>query len=212
MILSIIVTVVGLLGAIGLGTVLSHIQLILGLLWGILVTVHIKKQKPVAGKVSDYLAGRILVFILFLFFGVALIFPITKGLPFQYPLQMRYLDRHGYHNECFPEKLPAKVENYHMDFMPSIMQGSGWTNVSFRTDAATIAGYISEMEARGRKAEALDGHGGLALLDVHLPKQIKENLQTSQIYVVSFSDDWNHPQIECMVVNEEQGYVMFLEM
>lgn len=210
--LSFIVTIVGLVGVICLGTFQSYVQLVGGLLWLAITAFRIKKGKPVKGKVSDYLAGRILLFGLFLFFGVTVVSPITNGISFQYPYQMRYVDKFGYHNEFFPEELPDRADNYEMNFMPSIMQGSGWTNVSFQTDKDTIAKYIGKMETQGCRAESLAEHKGLALLEPHLPERIANDLQGSRIYVVRFSDDWNHPHIECMVVNEETGYVMFFEM
>ncbi|MBQ7972203.1 MAG: hypothetical protein IJ291_01940 [Lachnospiraceae bacterium] len=210
--LSFVVTILGLAGVICLGIFQSYVQLVGGLLWLAITAFRIIKGKPVKGKVSDYLAGRILLFGLILFFGVTVVSPVRNGVPFQYPYQMRYVDKFGYHNEFFPEELPDKADNYEMNFMPSIMQGSGWTNVSFQTDADTIAKYIDKMETQGCKAEVLAKHKGLSLLEPHLPEQIANDLQGSCIYVVGFSDDWNHPHIECMVVKEETGYVMFFEM
>lgn len=210
-ILSFIGTLAGLAGVILLGGLQSYVQLILGLLWFAITVFHIKRGKTLKGKVSDYLAGRILVFILFLFCGVAVVSPITKGNVFQYPFQMRYLSFWGYQNNFFPEKLPDKVEDYEMEFMPSIMQGNGWTKVSFHTDSATIEQYIEELAVKGCKAESLAEHNGAALLEHHLPNRIKESIQECQIWVVHESGDWNHYRLSCMVVNEELGYVMFFE-
>ncbi len=211
-ILSFIIMMVGLVGVVFLGGLQSYVQMIAGIVWFVITMVRIKKGRPLKGKVSDYLAGRILVFLLLVFFGAAIVSPIPKGNAFQYPFQMKYLGNHGYQNNFFPERLPDKVENYEMDFMPSIMQGSGWTKVSFKTDAVTIAAYKNELKTRDCEAELLEEHKGLVLLEHHLPKQMKGNLQSCQIYVMRFKDDWNHPHIECVVLNEVLGYVMFFEM
>ena len=66
--LSFIVTIVGLLGVLFLGTFQSYAQLVCGFLWLAITAFRIKKGKLLKGKVSDYLAGRILLFILMLFF------------------------------------------------------------------------------------------------------------------------------------------------
>ena len=210
-ILSLIIAAVGLAGVVLLGNFQGYVQLLGGLLWFGITAVRIRKGMPLKGKVSDYLAGRILVFILFLFFGVAIVSPITKGYAFQYPIQMDYLNSRGYQNVFFPQRLPESVEDYSMDFMPSILQGSGWTNVSFKTDPATLAQYRNAMEERGCKAEMLADHECLELLERHLPDAMKKNQQMCRIYILRFQDDWNHPHLECMVVYEEQGYMMFFE-
>ncbi len=211
-ILSSIVVIIGLVGMVLLGTVQSYVQLFCGLLWLIITLIRIKKAVPLKGKLSDYLAGRILVFILLLGFGVIFVSPIRLGNRFQYPFQMAYINNHGYDNEFFPESLPEKTENYTWDFMPSIMQGSGWTNVSFRTDAATLEQYVGMVEEGGCKVESLENHKALELVRTHLPKDIQGNLQGSLIYIIRFKDDWNHPRLSCMIVNKSTGDVMFFEM
>lgn len=210
-ILSLIVAVVGLAGVVLLGSLQSYMQLVLGLLWFAITGFRNKRGTFLKGKVSDYLAGRILVFILLMFWGVAFVSPIIKGYEFQYPFQMNYLEKFGYKKDFFPEKLPQKVEDYEMEFMPSIMRGNGWTKVSFHTDPATIEQYMEGLAVKGCKEETLAGHNGLTLLEHHLPKQIKESIQECQIWVVHESGDWNHYRLSCVVVNEELGYVMFYE-
>ena len=116
-----------------------------------------------------------------MFYVFPLILPITKGNVFQYPFQMKYLSFWGYQNNFFPEKLPDKVEDYEMEFMPSIMQGNGWTKVSFHTDSATIEQYIEELAVKGCKAESLAEHNGAALLEHHLHNRIKESIQECQM-------------------------------
>lgn len=211
-ILSSIVIIAGAIGMIGLGTVQGVVQFVFGLLWLGITILRIVFKKPVKGEFATFLAGRLLVFAILIGFGFLFVSPIIKGFAFQYPFKMRYVANYGYENEIFPEELPKRMGDYQMNFTPSILQGSGWTNVNFRTDAETIAMYRSELEAAGCEAEALGEHGAYELLRSHLPEDINANLKECEIYTTRFDDDWNHSRLTCMVVNERKGFVMFFEM
>lgn len=71
---------------------------------------------------------------------------INTHFSFRYPFQKAYI---GIFNgddtfDYFPDKLPDGIKGYRMDFFPSIMQGDGYTTMSFEASDDVIEQYTNE--------------------------------------------------------------------
>lgn len=65
---------------------------------------------------------------------------------FRYPFQKAYI---GIFNgddtfDYFPSKLPHGVKDYRLDYLPAIMQGDGYTTMSFEASDDVIEQYMNE--------------------------------------------------------------------
>ncbi len=120
------------------------IKLTISLLWLLfpLFCCILKKHQNSIACIAE-----ILIMSAFLLF-IGLCAPIMNQthFSFRYPFQKAYI---GIFNgddtfDYFPDKLPDGIKGYRMDFFPSIMQGDGYTTMSFEASDDVIEQYTNE--------------------------------------------------------------------
>ena len=81
-----------------------------------------------------------------LFIGLCAPIMYQTRFSFRYPFQKAYI---GVFNgkdtfDYFPSKLPDGIKGYRLDFFPSILQGDGYTTISFEAYNDVIEQYMNE--------------------------------------------------------------------
>ena len=202
-------------------------------LWGLLV----------AGLLAGVRIGRKTFIILTLtlnFIAVSFIsamslftFGFSSRSKWKYNSQRKYVDRmHNGHSDCFPNKLPKDIKGYSIDYLPSIMQGTGHFRVHFRTSAQQLEEYEKTYSAQALYTIPLEKFGGLLRVEVEEiapgAEAKIENDKTidiaydhkfweghdkdATVYVVSAVHNWNHPHSGAVIINKAEGMVEFTHL
>lgn len=156
--------------------------------------------------------------------------PLTAAC---YGLDMDYLQRtyHRGNTDEFPEKLPQDADDCSLTFMPSVLQGSGFLCVSFKTSEKEIDNYLDKFaplailpvftvaEYKGdAQSEVLQNLSDyceateLRDLDLYIPGDLQKNCPNAEIYLIRSNFDWNHPHSFCFCCDKASGTVVFSEI
>lgn len=139
--------------------------------------------------------------------------PMKGVFEWQYPIQKLYAEKKGGFDLSgfFPDRLPACDGGYSSDFMPSIMQGSGWFSVSYnatesindfivyckdnsRADFTLHEfeyGFTEETRAELEKMGYDDGE-----IFLKIPDGVSDE---ARVYLFSCNFDWNHFHAEFVI-------------
>ena len=156
--------------------------------------------------------------------------PIGISSPFkwQYPIQRFYTGL--YHNEKEPDYfgdfLGDVQSDYKFEYLPSIMQGTGYYSVTFTTSPERAAEYAAEFAPKAQYtislAEYIDsdiyyiGERDPAMknvLDVYVSESMKNGCSDkAKIYVLSAVLNFNHPHSSAVIVDTETGKVQLSQL
>ncbi len=152
---------------------------------------------------------------------------------FQYPFQRWYVNEKGGFDVSFmPEKLPDTIYSYSTDFMPSVLQGSGYYSVLVETDEETVAEIKADTEKRAMEilplSDCLDEYtiedcvsdeaGAFQYVYkdseensffVYIPFEALKNTDGFYVYVVYTDYDFNHPDTRAYIINESTNTVIW---
>ena len=116
------------------------------MVFGIIRVVRIRKKRPQGPGVGQFIA----VFIVTAVF-VNIGCPLVSPFAWQFKTDRLYSGRYSPLREEFIKDLPDGVSGYRYEFMPSIMQGNGFTFVGFTAPSGYADELISKFEAEGVK-------------------------------------------------------------
>lgn len=175
--------------------------------------------------------------ILFIIFMVPHAFSGT--LKYRYGFQKKYVNMS--HNlgdtDYFPEKLPDHAENFHTQFSPSIMQGTGHYCVCFTTDSETIemyekrssenaimrfpleeyydieSGSIEDREFSLKYKDEIaalnDSEYTSGTLTLFIDEYAKSHAEGAEVFIIDAVFDSNHPHCAAVIINKETNFVEF---
>lgn len=152
--------------------------------------------------------------------------PFSGNSKWQYPFQRWYIqtmandDTDGF----FPDKLPADTGNFRTEYIPPIMQGSGYYYICFNTEAIekykaytenAVFSFTMEEYSNGLSEEndvkfnelAEDGYGLEFYVDI--PDCIDESDANTEIHIINSNFYWNHPHTDIIFINNDEKQVCF---
>ncbi|MGN0594530.1 MAG: hypothetical protein ACI4I6_05180 [Hominimerdicola sp.] len=130
---------------IALGTIHAYLFLIIGIIFICCKIKRINKAciKKEKNKKSKFFLSFALTLIIFclIFTG----FPpyLHSTAKWKYPVQKVVLNLYSNITvpDYFPKKIPESAEDYHFDYFPSMLQGTGHVSMTFKADSETILEY-----------------------------------------------------------------------
>lgn len=155
--------------------------------------------------------------------GFLFLFPpvtISSNIKLQYPIQKAYIGIYQNVREpdWFPDFLRDVESDYHFEYMPAIMQGSGFYSVEFITTPERAAAYAEEYAAQARYTLKLSAYGshtdsnGKDITDLTLYLGTGFwNGENAEIYVVSASLHPNHPHSSAVIIDRTTGKIQFTQ-
>jgi len=194
------------------------------------------KNKPLGkNRVLKAVIGSLVI--LFIIFMVPHAFSGT--LKYRYGFQKKYVNMS--HNlgdtDYFPEKLPDHAEDFHTQFSPSIMQGTGHYCVCFTTDSETIemyekrssenaimrfpleeyydieSGSIEDREFSLKYKDEIaalnDSEYTSGTLTLFIDEYAKSHAEGAEVFIIDAVFDSNHPHCAAVIINKETNFVEF---
>lgn len=149
-----------------------------------------------------------------LFIGTAVFLfltpPIVLKSPFrwQYPFQRAFLSLYRYGEpDWFPDFRKDVRSDYCFEFLPSIMQGTGFYTVHFTAAPERAEEYAAQYAEAG--AEAVPLPDCLADFDsaVHVNADFFADPDAATVYVLSSNRNWNHPHSKTVTVDPVSGRI-----
>lgn len=214
-------------------TIFVGVGVLRTVLWGILAASLL--AGVIKGRKSFIIFTLTVNFIALAFVSVLSLytFGFHSVSKWKYNAQRKYVDRkHNGNSDCFPDKLPDDIEDYSIDYMPSIMQGTGHFRVRFRTSAEQIEKYEKEYSEKAIYTIPLKDFGGEFIINVQefSPEAVvsyendksldvaysqtfwegHENEAT--VYVTSAVHDWNHPHSGAVIINRSKCMIEFTQL
>lgn len=166
-------------------------------------------------KVSavSFIAGRIFIFMVMAFLIFGIVSPIKSFFSWQYSFDKAYLQKNGYECTYFPENLPDNTDEYYFEFLPSIMQGSGYVSMSFTAESEIIDEYIAEYESKSIEIFTLEEYDQGDHNILIMSKAFNdEDFSDTVVYLVYANHSWNHPHTKCVMINKRIGKIEFFEV
>ena len=155
---------------------------------------------------------------------------ISSRSAWKYPMQKAYIGhfRNVKAPEEFPETLEEVLGDYAFGYMPSIMQGTGYFSVTYRTAPERAAAYAAEYAPKARYTIPLSEYDiGYKVedftpredsyddgsLDVSISDIMRGGAsESAQIYVLDAVLNPNHPHSTAVIVDTETGLVQFSQL
>ena len=188
----------------------------------VLQTLRNMKEKPytIVDRVGQVLAIAIV-------FCLLLSLPphISSSSQWRYPFQKGLID--CYHNIKEPDFFPdvkGKVQgDYHFDYLPTILQGTGHYSIRFTADSETVKEYERQFSAAAKHTYSIDGNNtgsNFITADLVLPDNSTGTVDVyidgsffagtdAKIYVLDSNYNWNHPHTSAVIIDTAGGKVQF---
>ncbi len=203
---------------LGLVAIIALAMLVLMGMWGKLV-VCVFAAACAYGQYKAKKNNLIASVIATLGLGYILCFPsgFSGGMLWQHKFQLLYVRTFSGHYDFIPESFDYKVEEFHVEFAPSMMQGAGHYFVSVKVDDETAARLIEEAEEKSfRKFNATEDYN-LDVDDHHkssyyyLPEEIR-NSEKYTVYACYTNENFNHPRSKAMIINDQENIVCWSQI
>ena len=187
--------------------------------------MHTKAKKH--SSEAFFIAAAVLSALPTLYFSLFLLFPmmLPSGVVWKYPFQKAYLSVYGNikEPEWFPDFTEDVKSDYLFAYMPSLMQGSGYYSVSFKTTPQAAEKYKNEFEPQaayifkvdsGYLGEIVSGKLDLKegeTLTVNLEKEFWNNCgPNTKTYVLYDNFNWNHPHSAVVIIDMDSGRIQMV--
>ncbi len=157
---------------------------------------------------------------------------ISSSAKWKYPMQRAYIGH--FQNVKEPEEFPdflADVESgYEFEYMPAIMQGSGYYSVTFTASPETAADYANRFAPQARYTVPLKEfiENGTYTVEDFTPREnstddgtldvlVSEGMRSgcsdsAQIYVLYAALNRNHPHSTAVIVDTETGKIQLSQL
>ncbi len=144
--------------------------------------------------------------------GLAITQPFSGRFALQYPLQRLYVEKkcNADIEGLFPRQLPEHSRDFRTEFMPPVMQGSGYYVVTVTADESEIdmlrkeyaekAIAVFPVSALYENSEAQEKATDLTAEEVYIPDQFQDSAQ-AQCYLLAKEGNWNHPHTKLVIID-----------
>lgn len=170
------------------------------------------------------------IFVTILFFQSIFFLGFSSDTPWRYNFQKSYIIfRNNYKFRVAPEKLPDDISDYSMEYLPSIMQGTGHSSVCFKASQDVIKAYEEEYSAKAiytypysefeyghltvdevsPKAESKYEDRGL---DIYSDTDFWAESTSATVYITSATHNWNHPHSTAVIIDSEKNMIEFAQL
>lgn len=159
--------------------------------------------------------------------------PFSSQMAWRYGFQLKYVDMMNNGSfDCFPDKLPEEISDYKIEYLPSMMQGTGHFRIHFKTSAQQIEQYENEYSAQAIYTIPLaDFNGqwhkelkevssqaetvfeGDNSLEVAYDESFWEGCEDhATVYVISAVHYWNHPHSGAVIINRAENMIEYTHL
>ena len=172
------------------------------------------------------------IFVTILFFQSIFFLGFSSDTPWRYNFQKLYvIFRNNYEFRVAPEKLPDDISDYSMEYLPSIMQGTGHSSVRFKASHDVIKAYEEEYSAKAIYTYPYSEfeYGYSISVDEVNPKASAKWEDDKSLYIYSDSDfwsestsatvyvisavhNWNHPHSSAVIIDSEKNMIEFAQL
>lgn len=171
------------------------------------------------------------IFVTILFFQSIFFLGFSSDTPWRYNFQKSYIIfRNNYEFRVAPEKLPDDISDYSMEYLPSIMQGTGHSSVRFKASQDVIKAYEEEYSAKAIYTYPYSEfeYGHLTVdevspkasakweddksLDIFSDIDFWEESTSATVYVISAVHNWNHPHSSAVIIDSEKNMIEFAQL
>ncbi|MBQ6944912.1 MAG: hypothetical protein IJN43_11385 [Ruminococcus sp.] len=171
------------------------------------------------------------IFVTILFFQSIFFLGFSSDTPWKYNFQKLYvIFRNNYEFKVAPEKLPDDISDYSMEYLPSIMQGTGHSSVRFKASHDVIKAYEEEYSAKAIYTYPLsvfqDGSIDVEQVSPKADIGIKDDKSllvyrdtdfwsestSATVYVISAVHNWNHPHSSAVIIDSEKNMIEFAQL
>lgn len=166
------------------------------------------------------------------YFARALAFVIAEGFIFctppflsseslwRYPVQRGYIGlyRNIREPEDFPDFRADAESGYSFEYIPSIMQGSGYYSVRFVTSPERAAEYAEEYEKTAQYVIPYEEYGERYTLSsteeilIYADNEFWSAASEAVIYVCETNLSFNHPHTFAVIVDADRGMVQLSQL
>ncbi len=151
---------------------------------------------------------------------------INTHFAFRYPFQKSYIEIFSGDDtfDYFPDKLPDDVKNYRLDHFPSIMQGDGYTTVSFEASDDVLEQY-TELYSAGAvyTCKVRELSGGSVMInenganntnkyaDVHMSESFRKKCSDNAKVYIMYNSETSHRSsyTSAVVIDSEHNLIEF---
>lgn len=171
------------------------------------------------------------IFVTILFFQSIFFLGFSSDTPWKYNFQKSYIIfRNNYEFRVAPEKLPDDISDYSMEYLPSIMQGTGHSSVRFKASQDVIKAYEEEYSAKAIYTYPLsvfdEGHitvekvspkAAIGMTDdkslfIYRDTDFWAESTSATVYVTSATHNWNHPHSTAVIIYSEKNMIEFAQL
>lgn len=154
---------------------------------------------------------------------------INTHFAFRYPFQKSYIEIFSGDDtfDYFPDKLPDDVKNYRLDHFPSIMQGDGYTTVSFEASDDVLEQY-TELYSAGAvyTCKVRELSGGSVMInenganntnkyaDVHMSESFRKKCNGDAMVYIMYNSEDSHrsPYTSAVIIDSVNGLAEFTKI
>lgn len=161
-----------------------------------------KRKSGSSGCLTALAAGAVIFMIL------TPPYTVSSSFLWQYPFQNAVLSLYRYGEpEWFPDFRKDVRSDYHFEYLPSMMQGTGFFTVHFVTTPERAAEYAKQYAEAG--AEAVSLRECVADFDsaVRVNESFFPDPNAATVYVIKSNRNWNHPHSKSVTVDPASGRV-----
>ncbi len=172
------------------------------------------------------------IFVTILFFQSIFFLGFGSHTPWRYNFQKSYIIfRNNYEFKVAPEKLPDDISDYSMEYLPSIMQGTGHSSVRFKASQDVIKAYEEEFSAKAIYTypysefeygysiyvEEVSPKASATWEDdkslyIYSDSDFWEESTSATVYVISAVHNWNHPHSSVVIIDSEKNMIEFAQL
>ena len=139
-------------------------------------------------------------------------FGIITPFKWQYRFQMMYIMTEGVPPKYFPDSIPHGAKGYRLEFLPTIMQGDGHLNVSFK-DAEYVSEVSENIRSRSLQTYTLSEYPDCYLgmeWPIEVPSSVRTEHPDGEIYFLSSNNYGNHPRGTAVIIDDD--FIMYINM
>lgn len=152
---------------------------------------------------------------------------INTHFAFRYPFQKSYIEIFSGDDtfDYFPSKLPYGVKNYRLDYLPSIMQGVGYTTMSFEASDDVIEQYMNEYskgaiytctvadlgESLSIQINENGANNTNKYADVHMSESFRKKCSGDAMVYIMYNSEDSHrsPYTSAVIIDSEHNLIEF---
>lgn len=168
-----------------------------------------EQQKPVRKRKIGCAVPVFIGTAVFLFLTPPLTIRSTSEM--QYPFEEKILSLYRYGEpEWFPDFMKDVQSDYYFEFLPSILQGTGFYTVRFVTTPERAAEYAAEFAGKAEESMPLNtcDQSDYALhTDIDKTFFGERPDDSVTVYILKTNRDWNRPHSSCVTVDPVSGKI-----